>query len=85
MGLLTIISKAVYRLPVRIKQKESEEQMVTECIYCEEHKETRIWQETGEEVCYDCRLGLLDQEFNSRDSRNRAIHQLKESEEQNGR
>ena len=37
--------------------------IMTECAYCEEYKETVIWGETDEYVCYDCRLELLDQEF----------------------
>lgn len=35
----------------------------TICVYCNEYKETKIWKETDEQVCYDCRLDLLDQEF----------------------
>lgn len=37
--------------------------IMAECPYCEEYKETVVWKETGEYVCYDCRLDLLDQEF----------------------
>ncbi len=37
--------------------------VMTVCVYCEEYKETVIWGETQEDVCYDCRLDLLDQEF----------------------
>jgi len=33
------------------------------CPYCGELKETVLWKETGEWVCYDCRLDLLEQEF----------------------
>lgn len=33
------------------------------CAYCEEYKETVVWKETDEYVCYDCRLDLLNQEF----------------------
>jgi len=33
------------------------------CVYCEEHKEVRTWKQTGEKVCYDCRVDFLDQEF----------------------
>lgn len=33
------------------------------CVYCEENKEVKIWEKTGEKVCYDCRLDFLDQEF----------------------
>ncbi len=33
------------------------------CPYCEEYKETVTWAETQEDVCYDCRLDLLNQEF----------------------
>jgi len=34
------------------------------CVYCEKNKEVKIWEKTGELVCYDCRLDFLDQEFN---------------------
>jgi len=33
------------------------------CVYCEENKQVRVWKETGELVCYDCRLDFLDDEF----------------------
>ena len=33
------------------------------CVYCNEEKETRLWNQTDENVCYDCRLSLLEQEF----------------------
>jgi len=33
------------------------------CVYCEEYKEVKVWERTGEKVCYDCRLDFLDQEF----------------------
>lgn len=36
------------------------------CVYCDEIKETRVWKETGENVCYDCRIDLLDTEFESK-------------------
>jgi len=32
------------------------------CVYCNEYKEVRVWEQTGEKVCYDCRLDLLDNE-----------------------
>lgn len=33
------------------------------CLYCGENKHVKTWKETGEEVCYDCRLSQLDQEY----------------------
>ena len=33
------------------------------CVYCEKYKEVKVWEKTGEMVCYDCRLDFLDQEF----------------------
>lgn len=33
------------------------------CVYCEELKELRLWKETGELVCYDCRISQVDQDF----------------------
>jgi len=33
------------------------------CVYCGDYKEVKIWEWTGELVCYDCRLDYLDQEF----------------------
>lgn len=38
--------------------------MTNECLYCNEIKEVRLWKQTDELVCYDCRVSLLDQEFN---------------------
>ena len=40
-----------------------DEIIITTCPYCGELKETVVWKETGERVCYDCRLDLLNQEF----------------------
>lgn len=37
------------------------------CAYCEENKpsrEVKKWEKTGELVCYDCRLEMLEEEFN---------------------
>jgi len=33
------------------------------CPYCDKLKWVKVWQETGEEVCFECRLDLLEQEF----------------------
>jgi hypothetical protein len=33
------------------------------CVYCKKYKEVKVWKQTDEEVCYDCRLDLLDEEF----------------------
>lgn len=38
------------------------------CDYCQEYKDTRVWSETQENVCYDCRLDMLEQEFFSKKS-----------------
>ena len=33
------------------------------CPYCDENKRCAVWRETGEWVCNDCRLDMLEQEF----------------------
>ena len=34
------------------------------CVYCEiPERETRVWKQTGEVVCYECRLNFLEEEF----------------------
>ena len=33
------------------------------CVYCLENTEVKVWEKTGEKVCYDCRVDFLDQEF----------------------
>ena len=33
------------------------------CIYCDEAQILVKWKETGEWVCYECRLQMLEQEF----------------------
>lgn len=36
------------------------------CTYCNEEKpanSVKEWEKTGELVCYDCRIELLDEEF----------------------
>lgn len=33
------------------------------CPYCDKLKYVKVWEETGEEVCFECRLDLLKQEF----------------------
>lgn len=33
------------------------------CVYCEEEKAVKLWEETNEYVCLSCRLSLLAQEF----------------------
>ncbi len=35
----------------------------TTCVYCETERDTKTWEQTGESVCYECRLDLLNQEF----------------------
>lgn len=39
-------------------------QQDSECAYCQEPKLVRVWKQTGELVCFDCRQSLLEQEFN---------------------
>lgn len=34
-----------------------------ECPYCNYTKDTLEWKLTSEWVCYDCRISLLDSEF----------------------
>jgi len=33
------------------------------CPYCSELKYVKVWGETGEKVCFGCRLDLLETEF----------------------
>lgn len=33
------------------------------CEYCHEQKPVRVWKQTDELVCYDCRLEMLEVEF----------------------
>lgn len=34
------------------------------CAYCEMHKRTtKVWEQTNELVCYDCRENMLHREF----------------------
>jgi hypothetical protein len=35
----------------------------TICVYCNEIKFVKLWKETEELVCQDCRESLLEQEF----------------------
>lgn len=35
----------------------------TKCVYCEELKYCRTWQETGESVCHGCRESMLADEY----------------------
>jgi hypothetical protein len=36
---------------------------IKKCLYCDEVKEVKVWKETNELVCKQCREGLLEQEF----------------------
>lgn len=36
------------------------------CVYCDKYKETRVWEETGEQVCYSCREDFIEQEHDDK-------------------
>lgn len=40
---------------------------VAECPYCSVKKQVKVWEQTGEKVCLDCRRDLLEQEFKNAD------------------
>lgn len=36
----------------------------TFCVYCKKDKRTtKLWKETSEQVCYDCRQEIMEDEF----------------------
>lgn len=35
----------------------------TRCDYCQLRNNVAVWRQTGELVCYDCRLDMLNVEF----------------------
>lgn len=39
------------------------------CTYCKRITQTKLWKETNEEVCYECRLDFLEREFFEEDEK----------------